>query len=102
VPGGAAGWQRDHVKRCQTPHCRAPCPGNHPHACLMHLVHPGLLQEVAHLEALLQRASGAEAAARAAAAAARAEMQGAAAARASAAALDQALDAREVRNHSGA
>ena len=57
---------------------------------------PWLLQELAHLEALLQQASGAEAAARSAAAQARAEMQGAAAARTSAAALDQALDAREV------
>ena len=54
------------------------------------------MQEVAHLEALVGQASGAEAAARAAAAQARAEMEGAAAARKAAAALDSVLDAREV------
>lgn len=57
-----------------------------------------IIQEVAHLEALLQQASNAEAAARSAAAQACAEMQGAAAARASASALDEALDAREVKS----
>jgi hypothetical protein len=99
VLGDLAGWQCDHHWYCQF---LSDAPLHHgsldsnSRTRPKHLVHPDCGQEVAHLEALLQRASGAEAAARSAAAQARAEMQGAAAARASAAALDQALDAREV------